>query len=76
MRNSQLAQQQFLRNGGGFDAALTAGQARAHVAANIVDDEMARTVAKSITNATSAVHRIPLGDAAFEMRKVARTTGG
>jgi len=37
-----------LWNGGGFDAALTAAQAWAHVAAGIADDEMARTVAKSI----------------------------
>ena len=74
MRDAQLARQQFLRNGGGFDAALTAGQARAHVAANIANDEMARTVAKSIANATSAIHRIPLDDATFEMRKVAAET--
>ena len=38
----------MLRNSGGFDAALTAAQARAHVAAGIADDEMACAVAKSI----------------------------
>ena len=54
MRDAQLARQQLLRNGGGFDAALTAGQAWAHVAANIADDDvMACTLAKSIANATS-----------------------
>ena len=44
------------------------------MAANIVDDEMARTVAKLIANATSAIHCIPLDDAKLEMRKVAAGT--
>ena len=71
MREAREERERLARNGGGFDATLTPVQAWDHVATSIVDDDMAREVAKAVSNATAAIHGISLDHATFDLRKVA-----
>ena len=51
MREAREERERLARNGGGFDATLTPVQAWDHVATSIVDEDMAREVAKAVSNA-------------------------
>ena len=56
---------------GKFDATVTPITAWNHVAADIVDAEVAERVAKALANATTGFHSTTLVSAGFEVRKIA-----